>query len=459
MTEERTYTVSELTRRVKLTLEEGVGRVWVTGEISNFRRMPSGHSYFTLKDADAQLAAVLFAGERRGIACVPADGLAVRVLGDLTVYEPRGQYQLVVRRLEAGGTGLLMARFEALKRRLQAEGLFDPARKRPLPLLPRRLGIVTSPGGAALRDILAVLERRFPNLEILVAPARVQGAGAAEEIAAAIGLLNAVGDPAGGVLPGRPPPEVLIVTRGGGSLEDLWPFNEEIVARAVAASRLPVISAVGHEIDFTICDFAADLRAPTPSAAAEMVVGRKEEFEARLAGAGRHSAQLLRQRLTELRGRLAAARHNRVFSEPRHAVERLAQHLDHLATRLRAATEERLARARRRSDALRAALLYRLGERLPRLRARLERLATAGRQTLAGEQMRRRQQLAGLERQLRALDPLAVLARGYSLTRLEDGTVVRSAAQVRPGTRLRTRLAEGAVDSVAESATLASPPG
>ncbi len=450
MAGERTFTVSELTRRVKLTLEGEIGRVWVTGEISNFRRQPSGHCYFTLKDAGAQLNAVLFAGAQRRLTVALADGLAVRALGDLTVYEPRGQYQLIVRQIEAAGQGALMARFEELKRRLLAEGLFDAARKRPLPLLPRHIGIVTSPAGAALRDILNVLTRRFPNLSVLIAPSRVQGAGAAEEIAAAIALLNTVGDPAGDILPLHALLDVIVVTRGGGSLEDLWPFNEEVVARAVAASRLPVISAVGHEIDFTICDFAADLRAPTPSAAAELVVGRKEEFEAGLQEQARALTVAMRQRLTEIRGRLNTARHNRVFSEPRHAIEHMSQRLDHLATRLRAAVDERQARGRRRCERARASLLYQQGECLPRLRARLEKLTVGARQAGGAALQARRQRLALLERQLETLSPLAVLARGFSLTQLEDGTVVRAVAQVKAGALLRTRLAEGSVASVAK---------
>lgn len=449
MAGEHTFTVSELTRRVKLALEDEIGRVWVTGEISNLRRQPSGHCYFTLKDAGAQLSAVLFAGAQRQVAFTPADGLAVRALGDLTVYEPRGQYQLIVRQIEAAGQGALMARFEELKRRLQAEGLFDPARKRPLPLLPRRIGIVTSPSGAALRDILNVLTRRFPNLSVLIAPSRVQGAGAAGEIAAAIALLNAVGDPAQDVLPRQAPLDVIVVARGGGSLEDLWPFNEEAVARAVAASRLPVISAVGHEIDFTICDFAADLRAPTPSAAAELVVGRKEDLDARIQERARALTVCLRQRLTEVRGRLNTARHNRVFSEPRHAVERLAQRLDHFGARLRAALAERQSRGRQRCERARSRLIYQRGEWLPLLRARLERLTQSANQARSDALQARRQRLALLERQLHALSPLAVLARGFSLTQLADGTIVRRAAQVQSGAMLRTRLAEGAVESVA----------
>ena len=426
----RVYTVAELTRLVKQTLEDEVGRVWVEGEISNFRRQASGHCYFTLKDERAQLSAVFFAGSQRGVAVPLSDGMQVRLYGELSVYEPRGQYQLIVRQVEAGGQGMLMARFEALKRRLQAEGLFDEARKRPLPLLPRHVGIVTSPTGAAIRDILNIVTRRFPNLHVLLAPVRVQGAGAAEEIAAAIDRLNArsaraVGEADRGPLDA--PLDVLIVGRGGGSLEDLWCFNEECVARAIARSELPVISAVGHEIDFTIADFVADMRAPTPSAAAELVVGRKEGFEKALRQQARQLRQTLRQRLTELRGRVETARASHIFHAPRHLVERAAQGLDALEMRLKQALSGATARQHRRVE---------------ECRARMTRAAP-------GELQRRQRQVAALERQLRALSPVAVLERGYSLTRSADGKLVRSVRQVAVGARLRTQVADGTFESVA----------
>ena len=422
---------------VKQTLEDEVGRVWVEGEISNFRRQASGHCYFTLKDERAQLSAVLFAGAGRGVAVPLADGMQVRLFGELSVYEPRGQYQLIVRQVEAGGQGMLMARFDALKRRLQAEGLFDEARKRPLPLLPRHVGIVTSPTGAAIRDILNVITRRFPNLHVVLAPARVQGAGAAEEIAAAIDRLNALSACAaslplgaaasctGGPLPS--PLDVLIVGRGGGSLEDLWCFNEECVARAIARSKIPVISAVGHEIDFTISDFVADVRAPTPSAAAELVVGRKEDFEEALRNQARTLRQSLRQRLTELRGRLETARASHVFHAPRHAVERTAQALDALEMRLKQSLTGSAVRQRRRVEELQ------------------RRMAHA----VPVELQRRQRQVAALERQLRALSPVAVLERGYSLTRTADGMLVKSVRQVSVGAHLRTQVADGVFEAVA----------
>ena len=269
--ERRVLTVTELTRLIKAALESEVGTVWVEGEVSNLRQPSSGHLYFTVKDANAQITAVLFRGDQQRLKFKPRDGLQVRVYGEISVYERSGNYQIIVRVLEEAGKGALQAKFEELKEKLQKEGLFDPARKKAIPLLPRHVGVVTSPTGAAIHDILNVISRRFPNLHLVLAPVKVQGEGAAREIAAAIEFLNR----RGGF-------DVLIVGRGGGSLEDLWCFNEEIVARAIAASRIPVISAVGHEIDFTISDFVADLRAATPSAAAELVVGRKDAFEGTL---------------------------------------------------------------------------------------------------------------------------------------------------------------------------------
>ena len=299
--EAQTYTVTQLTERIKKSIETSVGTVWVEGEISNLRRHTSGITYFTLKDAHAQLNAILFANVT--VDFKPADGQAVRIQGPVTVYAPQGKYQIVVRRMEPAGQGELMARFEALKQKLKAEGLFDRPRRK-IPLLPQHIGIVTSPTGAALRDILNILGRRFPNLDILIRGARVQGDGAAGEIALGIQRLNAVGDPDGVVLPDHPPIDVIIVTRGGGSLEDLWPFNEEVVARAIAASRIPVISAVGHEIDTTISDFVADLRCPTPSAAAEQLIAPKRDLEEQVATHARRLRRQMGHRLDLLRGRL-----------------------------------------------------------------------------------------------------------------------------------------------------------
>lgn len=449
----RVYSVAEITRLVKQTLEDEVGRVWVEGEISNFRRQSSGHCYFTLKDERAQLSAVLFAGAGRGVAAPLADGLQVRLLGDLTVYEARGQYQLIVRQVEAGGTGALLARFEALKRKLQGEGLFEAARKRALPLLPRRVGIVTSPTGAAIRDILNITTRRFPNLHVLLAPVRVQGAGAAEEIAAAVDRLNALSAAAAAGEPGPLPEtlDVLIVGRGGGSLEDLWCFNEECVARAIARSAIPVIAAVGHEIDFTIADFVADVRAPTPSAAAELVVGRKEDFEQMLRVQSRTLRQAMRQRLTEVRGRLSAARGSHVFHAPRHALERAAQTLDAMELRLKQAAVRAGEGKRRRVDACRNRFLLVRGSRMQRVEGRIDALRRRLAAAAPANLHRRRQALDALARQLRALSPTAVLERGFSLTRSADGALVRSVRQAPPGARIRTQVVDGTFEAVVET--------
>src|SRR6266403_1471667 len=290
--------VTELTHRVKDLLEERFPSVWVEGEISNVRSPSSGHIYFTLKDSGAQLAVVLFRGVAVKVGFKLKDGLQVIAFGDISVYEKSGQYQLVARRLLPKGLGALQLAFEELKQRLAKEGLFDSARKKPIPALPQRIGLVTSPTGAAIRDFLNIIGRRFPNVHIIIHPVRVQGEGAAQEIADAIDEFNALHASR------RLPLDVLIVTRGGGSLEDLWAFNEEVVARALARSNIPTISAVGHEIDFTIADFVADLRAPTPSAAAELVVKSKDEYCALMREYEKRLIKDLRLRLSEARGRL-----------------------------------------------------------------------------------------------------------------------------------------------------------
>ena len=408
------YQVSELARLVKAALENEFGSVWVEGEVSNMRRPTSGHLYFTLKDAEAQLAAVLFRGSQLGLRLELRDGLKVRAYGQLTAYEKTGQCQIVVRRVEEAGKGSLQEQFEALKRKLEAEGLFKPDRKKPLPLLPQHVGIVTSPSGAAIRDMLQILNRRFPNLHILIAPVRVQGEGAAQEVAAAIDLLNT----RGGL-------DVLIVGRGGGSLEDLWCFNEEAVARAIARSRIPVISAVGHEIDFTISDFVADLRAPTPSAAAELLVGNKEAFEEQLRQSGARLARALKTQTLELRNRLTTVAGSYVFREPQNLIRRLRDRLETLRTAM--ANELRSA-AQQRSQ--------QVDELGLRMAHRLELWRSA-----------RTQDVRRLEAHLHALSPLAVLERGFSLTRTIEGKIIRDMAEAPIGTKLETRLARGTLES------------
>ena len=441
----RVYSISELTRLIKQTLEDEVGRVWVEGEISNFKVYSSGHTYFSLKDAGAQLNAVLFAGSRSGVAAGTRleDGQRVRAYGEITVFEGRGQYQLIVRKIEPLGTGDLMQRFLELKRKLEAEGLFDAARKQPLPVLPQRIGIVTSPTGAVIHDMVTVLGRRFPNLHIRLAPVRVQGAGAAQEIAAAVRLFSRTCGP-----DSVWPTDLLIVGRGGGSLEDLWAFNEECVARAVAESAIPVISAVGHDTDVSLCDFAADLRAPTPSAAAEMAVTTKQEWEQLLAQHMRALRQALLRQVTALRMRVVTARSSRFFQQPRLLVERRAQQVDTLSMRMGHAAALRVREGRQRTEHAHGRLRV-VRERLMHLtRARIDdnarRLERACRLRLE----RLQADVAGNARQLDLLSPLAVLDRGYSLTRGPDGRLVRSVRDLSSGTEISTQLKDGSVASI-----------
>ncbi|MFZ0615791.1 MAG: exodeoxyribonuclease VII large subunit [Chthoniobacterales bacterium] len=434
-------TVAQLTRRISSVLEEGIGSVWVEGEISNLRRQSSGHSYFTLKDEESQLSCVLFARTASGQKVALRDGLQVQLQGQISVYQPRGQYQLVVRVVQAKGEGLLQARFEELKRRLAAEGLFDQSRKRMLPRFPRRIGVVTSPTGAAIHDFLQVLHRRHPGLRVVINPVRVQGKGAAAEIAAAITELAA----GGGVIG---PVDLIVVTRGGGSLEDLWEFNEEAVARAIVASPVPVVSAVGHEIDFSIADFAADLRAPTPSAAAELIAAEGSELLERsrslvarigreaLARTGLHHA--VQQRLAS----------SPLFRDPLRRVEEARQTSDRieefLAGTMERRTEQVSAMIARRAAQMASAhpghrLLHAgqkistLGEQLGTMMARrLER--DKGRMNLVSAA-------------LAALNPEATLARGFSITRNAEGKVITSASSLKTGDLLRTTLADGEVES------------
>ena len=413
------WKVSELTRRIKGTLEGAFGSVWVEGEISNFRKPASGHAYFTLKDATSQLRAVMFRGALAGVQLPLKDGLLVRGYGQITVYEASGDYQILLRKIEPAGEGELMLRLEALKKRLAAEGLFATERKRPLPALPQHVGIVTSPTGAAIRDILQVLDRRFANLHVVLAPVRVQGAGAADEIAAAIDLLNK----RGGL-------DVLIVGRGGGSLEDLWCFNEEAVVRAIVRSAIPVISAVGHEIDWTLSDFAADVRAPTPSAAAELVVKGKDELERRVADARRRLGLGARAAVAGWRNRLDRAARTPGLRDPLREVQRLQQGVDFLAVRLQKALAGLPQLVRQRTDAA------------------ARRMELAARMRIDEN----RRALKHAEAQLRMLNPKGVLARGYSLTKARDGKILRSAGEARPGMQLETEFADGAVRSTVDAA-------
>src|SRR5882724_5891040 len=410
----KVFTVAELTRQIRGALETRFGAVWVQGEISNYRPQPSGHRYFTLKDQRAAISCVIFRNTLPPTAPPIADGAQVQIYGNVTVFEARGQYQLNVQILQTRGAGLLQAKFEALKRKLETEGLFEAARKRPLPKFPRRIGIVTSPSGAAIRDILNVLKRRGPWLQILINPVRVQGVGAAQEIAAAIREL---------AMPNKNwlPLDVIVVTRGGGSIEDLWEFNEEIVARAIFNSAVPIVSAVGHEIDFTICDFVADLRAPTPSAAAELIVPD----------------------ITDLRRNVGNCAHT-IRRELFNRVRDAQQRLDHARETLRRCLSHKIDSYKRGLLHIAAALQARSPAR--ELIMRRNRLLDLNRRLLTSPPRvieNARQRFRRIEGILRVLGPDATLRRGYSITRDSKGNLIRTVKNVRAGMKIHTRIADG----------------
>jgi exodeoxyribonuclease VII large subunit len=421
-TSTKVLTVSELTRQIRGALETKFGAVWVQGEVSNYKLYPSGHQYFTLKDSRAQISCVIWrdalappSGTRPEL----ADGAHVQVYGNITVFEARGQYQLSVQILQPLGFGVLQAKFEALKRKLEREGLFDPARKRPLPKFPRRIGIVTSPSGAAIRDMLNVLRRRAPWLQILISPVRVQGIGAAQEIAVAIRELVSPGE-------SWAPLDLIVVARGGGSIEDLWEFNEEIVARAIFNSAVPVVSAIGHEIDFTICDFVADLRAPTPSAAAELIAPDIIDLQRRLDGCVRALASQLLNRARDAQQRLDHARETlqRCLA---HKVDSYKHGLLHIAAALQARSPARE--------------LMVLRDRF----AELQRRFVASPPRVIELAKQRFRQVEGI---LRVLGPDATLRRGYSITTDERGKIIRTTAVVRAKMKVRTRVSDGEFGSV-----------
>jgi len=419
--------VSELTGRIKRLLEQSVGQVWVTGEVTNLRVQSSGHAYFTLKDAGAQLSCVLF--RNAGIAGreMLQDGQKVLLQGDVTVYEVRGQYQLVVRTIELQGVGALQIAFEKLKQRLASEGLFASERKRPLPKYPQRIGLVTSPTGAAIRDVLHVIQRRNPGLEIVLVPCRVQGAGAAAEIAAAIRLLNEFNSASH---PRRQVLDLILLTRGGGSLEDLWAFNEEAVARAIFDSALPMVSAVGHEIDFTISDFVADVRAATPSAAAEIIT---------------EGVFASRQLVAELKQRMVRA-------HPRRRMNEFLQRLDDLETGLQRCTRQgtidrQVACRNLATRLLRVRPVQSLKQRRELVMMNFRRLRELGQVHLRNGRTR----IGAAEARLRLLGPEQVLARGYSITMdAESGRIIRRAEDGRRGQKLKTRVKEGEIRSVVD---------
>ncbi|MBZ5643054.1 MAG: exodeoxyribonuclease VII large subunit [Acidobacteriia bacterium] len=431
--ERKVWSVGELTARISALLSAQFTNLWVEGEVSNFRPAQSGHLYFTLKDAKAAVKCVCFRSQAMRLKFRPEDGLKLIVRGSISVYEPRGEYQIYVEHIEPAGLGALQLAFEQLKKRLEAEGLFDEARKKPLPMLPGRIGVVTSPTGAAVRDIVRILRRRFPNLHLIVYPVRVQGDGAAGEIVAALEYFNR-----------KKLVDVLLVARGGGSIEDLWAFNEEIVARAIAASAIPVVSGVGHETDFTIADFVADVRASTPSAAAEIVVQSRQEFQRHLLELEHKISQRTRYLLLEYRHHLKELATHVGFRRLEELLRRHRQQTDELTSRLGVALQGRLERLRHRYTIA--------GTRIAsfdlRMRLRTLGLRLAQRSTELGVRMERFfvgkiQQLERLQLQLEERSPLRVLQRGYAICTDANGNVVSAAEQVAIGAEINVQLARG----------------
>jgi exodeoxyribonuclease VII large subunit len=478
----RVWKVSELTEQIGAILEGAFRDVWIEGEVSNLRPAQSGHLYFTLKDSRSQIRCVCFRDQARLLKFRPDDGLHITLRGALGVYEARGEYQIYVAHIEPVGLGALQLAFEQLKKQLQAEGLFEQARKKPLPVLPRCIGVVTSPSGAAIRDILRVLKRRFANVHVQIFPVKVQGDGAAGEVAGAVRYFNRIKFA-----------DVLIVARGGGSLEDLWAFNEEVVARAIAASAIPVITGVGHETDFTIADFVADMRAPTPSAAAEIVLRSRQEFERHIADYQRQLVHHTRYLLSQRRHRVRDLQTHRGFRQMELLLRRRRQEIDELssslavALRLRlAASQQQLARAGTRLSSFdlrgRATLLRRrIEQHRTALHTALDRLMTQKRRRFSSAQVRfaaldlrarvgrlrraceqrsaemrtrmdrllvaRRRRLESATLQLQERSPFQLLERGYAIVYDANGRVVRSAEQVSIGGEIAVRLARGQLDA------------
>jgi exodeoxyribonuclease VII large subunit len=429
------FTVSRLNREVRVLLERGFGNLWLEAEISNLARPSSGHWYFSLKDAAAQVRCAMFRQRNMLCAFAPKDGQKVLVRARIGLYEPRGEYQLIIDHMEDAGQGALKRQFEELRARLAAEGLFAAKRKRALPKLPTRIGVITSPTGAAIRDILHVLKRRFPAIPVLIYPVPVQGVQAAADIIAAIALAGRRADC-----------DVLILARGGGSLEDLWSFNDEGLARAIVASPIPIISGVGHEVDFTIADFAADVRAPTPSAAAELVVPDAEEWLTAFLRLGANLQRCMRRQITDRRERLRWLMGRAAMVSPSARLSQQAQRVDELERRLGRAWQHALnsRRAAFRDRQIRlwqASPIGQVRDAATRHAALVARLQAA----ILDRLRRARERLLPLVRTLNAVSPLATLERGYAIVRIADGPIVRDAAQVQPGTVIEARVGVGSL--------------
>ncbi len=430
---QRIWTVRELVSAVRTHVERAYAEVWVEGEISNYRPADSGHLYFTLKDDTAQVRVVMFRSQARLLRFRPQAGMQVIARGRVTIYDARGELQVSAEYLEPKGAGALQVAFEQLKARLEAEGLFQAERKRTIPALPRRIGLITSPRGAAVRDIMNILQRRHQSAGVLIYPAQVQGDSAAAEVAAGLRFLNRLREV-----------DVIIIARGGGSVEDLAAFNDEALARAVVASRIPVISAVGHETDFTILDFVADLRAPTPSAAAELVIRSRQELESQQETLRNRLARAMRYQLLIRRQHLADAARHRVFTRMMDAIRTRQQRLDDLGYRLATSAREQVGSRRRRVEVASTALRHR---DLRRVLAGIRRDLHAGTAALAAvaraRLLRNRSRLERSQARLQGLSPLSALQRGYALVFDEHGGLIKDPHQVDPGDEIRVRVSQG----------------
>jgi exodeoxyribonuclease VII large subunit len=439
----RIYSVGELNAAIRATLEEEFPDIWVAGEISGVKLATSGHYYFTLKEREAQVRAVAFRSAHRYWKFMPHDGLAVLARGRIDVFEARGEYQLIVELLEPQGHGALQLAFEQLKKKLAEEGLFDPARKRPLPRYPRRIGIVTSPRGAVISDMVQILCRRFPGLHIRLFPALVQGDGSVEEICRGLDYFSRTGWP-----------DLVIVARGGGSLEDLWTFNEEAVARAIARSTVPVVSAVGHETDVTIADFVADLRAPTPSAAAELVVRTRVELLDLIDGREQKLVHHMRYRLAVIARRWRQQGIERPLGLLHRAIGRQAQRVDEMEFRLRDRLRTLLERYARAQRTLASRLRhFDLRPRFAADRRRLDAAHTAATQSVRWQLARRRASVEQLSAKLTQLSPLLILERGYAIVTNESGAIVTESAAAPPDSAIQVRLARGRLDAKVSRST------
>lgn len=442
MVQDKIWQVYEVNSVVRELLENSLHPFWLEGEVGTLHIHRSGHVYMTLKDRRSQIKTVFFSGAAQANRLSLRVGMAVEVYGQLTAYEVRGEYQFSVKTIRSVGIGALQRKFEELKAKLEREGLFAQARKKTIPVLPRTIGVVTAPGGAAIRDFLQIINRRFPDVNIKIYPTQVQGAIAAQQIARGVEFFNR-----------QSPVDVMVLTRGGGSIEDLWSFNEEIVARAVVASNIPIISAVGHEIDFTICDFVADLRVPTPSAAAELVIGRRDEFINRVNNARKNMARNINVALERLRNRYKLVADSYVFREPAHILRQKQQQLDELSKAMGMAIADGVKNSRTHLDKLQLRLAgQKSSEAVKREKIRLAHLRhslqMAAKQRLDNYSAAFKQ----LEGRLKNLNPAAVLQRGYSILSHQGKTV--ATASIPPGTELTAQVADGTIDLTVTGATL-----